>query len=177
LLGDYYKAQNHRYSVKLTYDEAIQRLSFEKDGLAVVLDLLYGSDVTIAYTPDRADLQTVLSKVFARQWDDVWLSLNVAISERALLLECANNHITRIQEILRTAPPDSAFVKSFRNFVADPNDMKSLSNCVSIIEEDERIRKLPIPSSSATDSLNTLLADCIYVCAVVRPPPKKVKSR
>ncbi|MCI0558123.1 MAG: hypothetical protein MN733_06480, partial [Nitrososphaera sp.] len=100
LLEDYYKAQNHRFSVKLTYDEAFQRLSFEKDGLVVVLDLLYGSDVTREYTPDRADLQSVLRKVFARRWDDVWLALNVAISERALLLQYANNHMIQIREML-----------------------------------------------------------------------------
>ncbi len=177
LLGDYYKAQNHRFSVKLTYDEAIQKLSFEKDGLEVVLDLLYGSDVTMAYTPDRADLKSVLRKVFARQWDDVWLSLNVAVSERALLLEFASNHIMRIQEILRTAPSDSAFVRSFRNFEADPNNIETLSDCISIIREDESIRKLPVPSSSAVNSLDTLLADCFYVCAVARSVPKKVKSK
>ncbi len=177
LLEDYYKAQNHRFSVKLTYDKAFQRLSFEKDGLTVVVDLLYGSDVTRAYTVDHADLQTVLRKVFARRWDDVWLSLNVAISERSLLLEFGNNHMIRIQEMLRNAPSDSFFIKSFRNFVVDPTDMKSLSNCLSRVKEDKSIRKLPIPSSSAADSLDTLLTDCLYICAVTRPLPKKVKSK
>ncbi len=177
LLGDYYRAQNHRYSVKLTYDEAFQRLSFEKDGLVVLLDLLYGSDVTRAYTPDRVDLRAVLHKVFARKWDDVWLSLNVAIVERALLLEFGSNHMIRIQEILKNAPSYSSLIKSFTSFTADSTRMDSLTDCLSIIKEDESIRKFPAPSSSAVDSLDTLLTDCIYICAVARPRPKKVKSR
>ncbi len=177
LLEDYYKAQNHRFSVKLAYDEALQKLSFEKDGLAVVVDLLYGSDVTREYTPDRADLQSVLKKVFTRHWDDVWLSLNVAISERASLLEYGNNHMMQIRQILQMEPSDSPLIKSFRNFTSDQNDSRSLSNCVSIIKKNDGIRNLPIPSSSAVDSLDTLLADCLYIYAVAQPLAKKVKSK
>jgi hypothetical protein len=176
LLEDYYKAQNHRFSVKLTYDEALQRISFEKDGLAVVVDLLYGSDVTREYTPDRSDLQNVLHKVFTRQWDDVWLSLNIAISQRALLLEDGNNHMMQIRQLLQAEPSDSPLINSFRKFSADQNDSESLSRCISVIKQNNVIKKLPIPASSAVDSIDALLADCLYIYAVVHPKSKKVKS-
>lgn len=99
LLTRYYQKQNHRYSVNLRYDENLQRLSFEKDGLAVTVDLLYGSDVTRRFTRDQLTLSTVLRNVFTRKWDDIWLSLNLAIAQRALLLEYGTNHIIETKEI------------------------------------------------------------------------------
>jgi hypothetical protein len=176
LIEDYFKAQNHRFSVKLNYNESAQRLSFEKDGLTVVLDLLYGSDVTRSFTPDQLDLQTVLRKVFSRRWDDLWLSLNVAISERTLLLQFANNHFVQIIQLLKSST-DSQFINSYRKFIADHDDMDSLSDCLSILKEQDGIRKLPIPSSSAVDSIDTLLSDCLYLCAVSQPLSKKPKSK
>ena len=175
LLTGYYQKQNHRYSVDLRYDEKLQRLSFEKDGLVVSVDLLYGSDVTRRFTRDQLTLTTVLGKVFTRKWDDIWLSLNLAIAQRALLLEYGTNHITEIKNIRETELSNSDFENYYRRFVADQEDIQSLSECVRILKEKPSIRKLPIPSSSVADSLDTQLADCIYAYAAYTSH-KKIRS-
>jgi hypothetical protein len=175
LLTSYYQKQNHRYSVDLKYDETLQRLSFEKDGLVVSVDLLYGSDVTRRFTRDQLTLTTVLRNVFTRKWDDIWLSLNLAIAQRALLLEYGTNHITEIKNMRETEPSNSDFESYYRRFVADQEDIQSLSECVRILKEKPTIRKLPIPSSSVADSLDTQLADCIYAYAAYTSH-KKIRS-
>jgi hypothetical protein len=175
LLTSYYQKQNHRYSVNLKYEETQQRLSFEKDGLSVSVDLLYGSDVTRRFTRDQLILSTVLGNVFTRKWDDIWLSLNIAIAQRALLLEYGTNHIREIKNMRETESSDSDFESYYRRFVADQDDIQSLSECVRIVKEKASIKKLPIPSSSVADSLDTQLADCIYAYAAYTSH-KKVRS-
>jgi len=152
-------------------------MSFEKDGLEVVVDLLYGSDVTRKYTPDQSDLPTVLQKVFTRQWDDIWLSLSIATSQRSLLLEYGNNYMMQIKQVLQAEPLESPLINSFRKFVADPNDMGSLSTCISIIKQKRIFKTMPVSTSSPADSLDTQIADCLYVSAVAFPKYKKVKSK
>jgi hypothetical protein len=150
-------------------------LSFEKDGLAVSVDLLYGSDVTRGFTKDQLTLSTVLGKVFTRKWDDIWLSLNLAISQRALLLEYGTNHIREIKNMRETGSSNFDFESYYKRFVADQEDMQSLSECVRILKEKPSIRKLPIPSSSVADSLDIQLADCIYAYAAYTSH-KKIRS-
>jgi hypothetical protein len=127
LLTSYYQKQNHRYSVNLKYDKNLQRLSFEKDGLSVSVDLLYGSDVTRRFTRDQLTLSTVLGNMFTRKWDDIWLSLNLAIAQRALLLEYGTNHIIEIKNMRETESSNSDFESYYRRFVADREDIQSLS--------------------------------------------------
>jgi hypothetical protein len=174
LLTKFYEKQNHRFSVKLAYDKTLLRLSFEKDGLVVSVDHLYGSDVTRKFTRRQLALSEVLRNVFTRNWDDIWLALNLARSERALLLESDTNHIKVIKNIKETEPDNSDFAIHFKRFSDDQEDIQSLSECVRILKEKDKIRKLPIPSSSVADSLDTQLADCIYVYAAYTSP-KKVK--
>jgi hypothetical protein len=38
--------------------------------------------------------------VFKRKWDDIWLSVNLAISQRSLLLKTGNNIINEIKRTL-----------------------------------------------------------------------------
>jgi hypothetical protein len=175
LLTNYYQKQNHRYSVKLDYDQSLQRLSFEKDGLVVSVDHLYGSDVTRKFTRGQLTISAVLRNVFTRKWDDIWLALNLAISQRALLLEYGTNHIREIKNIKETEPHNSDFESYYRRFADNQEDIQSLSECVRIIKEKANIRKLPIPSSSVADSLDTQLADCIYVYAAYTSH-KKLRS-
>jgi hypothetical protein len=175
LLTDYHQEQDHRFSENLKYDESLQRLSFEKDGLAVSIDVLYGSNVTKAFTKDHLTLDTTLKNVFTRNWDDIWLTLTTAISQRVLLFKYHTNHIMQIKNIKETESPSSDFGTCFRRFVANQEDMESLSECVRIVREKANISKLPIPSSSVADSLDLQLADCIYVYAAYTSH-KKVRS-
>jgi hypothetical protein len=165
LLNNYDQQQNHRYSVKLDYDKSLQKLSFEKDGLVVSLDHLYGSDVTRKFTKNQLTLNEVFQNVFTRNWDDIWLALNLAISQRALLLEHETNHIREIKNIKETEPSNSDFATYFKRFLDDQEDIQSLSDCVRILKEKDNIKNLSIQSSSVADLLDTQLADCIYVYA------------
>lgn len=175
LLTEHYQEQNHRFSENLKYDESLQRLSFEKGGLAVSIDVLYGNDVTKAFTRDHLTLSAALRNVFTRNWDDIWLTLTTAISQRVLLLKYHTNHIIQIKNIKETEPPASDFGTCFKRFAANQEDMQSLSECVRIVREKADISELPIPSSSVADSLDSQLADCLYVYAAYTSP-KKVRS-
>jgi len=175
LLTTYHLKENHRFSVNLNYDESLQKLSFEKDGLAVSVDLLYGSDVTRRFTKDQLILGTVLGNVFTRKWDDIWLSLNLAIAQRALLLEYGTNHIKEIKNIKEKETSNSEFEIYYKKFISDQEDMQSLSECVRIVKEKPNVRRLPIPSSSVADTLDTQLADCIYAYAAYTSH-KKIRS-
>jgi hypothetical protein len=169
LLEEYFKKHNNRYSVKLAYDANAQKLSFEKDGLAVTVDLLYGSNVTKNFTHEQLDLGKVMNKVFRKKWDDIWLSVNMAIAQRTLLLEYGNNIINEINQAL-TKGADPSFISAYDKFVATPEDISSLTECVRILKR--KMSKMPSASATADDDI----ADCVYVYAGVHYPYKKFKS-
>lgn len=175
LLEEYFRRHNNRFSVKLVYDTDNQRLSFEKDGLAVVVDLLYGSDVTRNFTHEKSDLGSVLNKVFRRKWDDIWLSVNLAISQRSLLLSEGNNIINEIGKAL-TDKANPEFITNYDKFVATPEDVQSLKECVKIIKQKVNQSKKPNQSSSKADIKDEDIVDCIYAYAAAHSPYKKVKS-
>ena len=166
LLEEYYKKHNNRFSVKLTYDASNQKLRFEKDGLFVIVDLLYGSDVTKNFTHEQLDLGKVMNKVFRKKWDDIWLSIRMAISQRTLLLRGGNNIISEIDHSL-TKKADPKFIANYDRFVANHEDAKSLMECVRIIKG-----KLSSPSSTTDGNI----ADCLYVYAGAHYPYRKFKS-
>jgi hypothetical protein len=166
LLEEYFKKHNNRFSVKLTYDASSQKLSFEKDGLLVTIDLLYGSDITKNFTHEGLDLRKVMNKVFRKKWDDIWLSVKMAISQRTLLLRDGNNIINEIDRSL-TKSADPTFMTHYDEFVANTADIKSLMECVRIIKQ--RIGS----SSTAADGD---IADCVYAYAGAHYPYKKFKS-
>ncbi|HZD36259.1 MAG TPA: hypothetical protein VE130_13745 [Nitrososphaeraceae archaeon] len=166
LLEEYFKKHNNRFSVKLTYDAITQKLSFEKDGLFVIINLLYGSDVTKNFTHEQLDLGKVLNKVFRKKWDDIWLSVKMAISQRTLLLRNGNSIINEIHRSL-TGKTDSTFRAQYERFLATPEDVRSLSECVGIIRQ-------KIGSLSAIDDGD--IADCVYAYAGAHYPYKRVKS-
>jgi hypothetical protein len=167
LLEDYFKRHNNRFSIKLTYDSDNQRLSFEKDGLEVLIDLLYGSDITRNFTHEKSTLGTVLDKVFRRKWDDIWLSINLAISQRSLLLKTGSNIIKEIRLTL-SERKDINFIANYDKFLTTPDDIQSLESCVRIIKQKINLTKM-------TNS-DEEIADCIYIYAASHNPYKKVKS-
>lgn len=166
LLEEYFKKHNNRFSVRLTYDASSQKLSFEKDGLFVIIDLLYGSDVTRNFTHEQLDLGKVLRKVFRKRWDDIWLSVKMAISQRTLLLRNGNSIITEIDRSL-TKKADPSFRAHYEKFLANPEDVKSLSECVRAIKQ-----KIGSLSAAADGDI----ADCVYAYAGAHYPYKRFKS-
>lgn len=169
LLEEYFRRHNNRFSVKLMYDTDNQRLSFEKDGLVVVVDLLYGGDVTRNFTHEKSDLGSVLNKVFRRKWDDIWLSVNLAISQRSLLLSEGNNIINEIGKAL-TDKANPEFITNYDKFVAMPENVQSLKECVKVIKQ--KVNQ----SLSKADIKEEDIVDCIYVYAAAHNLYKKVKS-
>ena len=165
LLQEYFKKHNDRFSVRLIYDSSKQKLSFEKDGLFVTLDLQYGSDVIRKFTHEQLNLGEVGSKVFRKKWDDIWLSLKMAISQ-TLLLRHGKSIISELDHSL-TKKADPTFRRHFENFMTNPEDIKSLSECVRVIKQ--RIESL----SATTDGD---IADCIYAYAGAHYPFKRFKS-
>ncbi len=174
LLEEYFKRHNNRFSIKLTYNVNIQQLSFEKDGLEVVIDLLYGSDVTRNFTHEKSALGNVLDKVFRRKWDDIWLSLKLAISQRSLLLRTGSNIINEIRLAL-SEKGDPNFIANYNKFVTVSDDIQSLEACIRIIKQKTNLSNMPEPSSKA-DINDEEIADCVYFYAASQNPYKKVKS-
>lgn len=129
LLSRYYQDEDHRHKVKLRYDDDLQRLSFEKDGLAVSVDLQYGNDITRTFTHDQLGLVKALDKVFTRKWDDVWLTLLLAISQRSVLLQYHTNHIIELNRIY-DLQLDRTFATSLDKFIINQNDTQNLLECV-----------------------------------------------
>lgn len=166
LLEEYFKKHNNRFSVRLTYDSSSQKLSFEKDGLFVIIDLLYGSDVTRNFTHEQLDLGKVVSKVFRKKWDDIWLSLKMAISQRTLLLRNGNSIVSELDRSL-TKKSDTTFKAHYEKFLTNPEDINSLSECVRAIKQ--KIGSL----SGTTDGE---IADCVYAYAGAHYPFKRFKS-
>jgi len=179
LLSRYYQDEDHRHKVKLRYEDNLQRLSFEKDGLAVSVDLQYGNDITRSFTHEQLGLVKALDNVFTRKWDDVWLTLLLAISQRSILLQHNTNHIIELDRIYELQT-DRKFATSLDKFVANPSNTQSLSECVHIAQEDDHIKKLPDPLSSAVESVESQFMDCMYVYAAYRKQlkgnQKKFKS-
>ena len=113
--------------------------------------------------------------MFATKCDDISLPLNLAISQHALLLGYGTNYIIEIKRIKEPESSNSDFETYYRRFVADEEDIQSLSECVSIVKKRASIRKPPIPSSSIADSLDKQLADCVYAYSAYTPH-KKIRS-
>lgn len=99
----------------------------------MIINLLYGSDVTKNFTHGQLDLGKVLNKVFRNKWDDIWLSIKMAISQRTLLLKNRQSIIHEIERSL-TNKTDPTFRAQYGKFLANP-DVKSLSECVRIIKQ------------------------------------------
>jgi hypothetical protein len=132
----------------------------------VTIDLLYGSDVTRNFTHEQLNLGKVVSKVFRNKWDDIWLSLKMAISQRTLLLRNGNSIISEIDRSL-TKKADPTFRAHYEKFLTNPEDIKSLSECVRVIKQ-------KVGSISATTDGD--IADCVYAYAGAQYPFKRFKS-
>jgi hypothetical protein len=107
-----------------------------------------------------------MNKVFRKKWDDIWLSVKMAISQRTLLLRDGKNVISEI-DFLLTNKAEPNFISNYDKFVAEPEDVKSLTECVKIIKQ-----KIG-PSQSTADEA---IADCVYVYAGAHYPFRKFKS-
>ena len=132
----------------------------------MIIDLLYGSDITRNFTHEQLDFGKVVSKVFRKKWDDIWLSLKLAISQRTLLLRYRNSIIKELGRSL-TKKADPTFRAYYEKFLTNPEDIESLSECVTILK-----RKM----GSLTSISDGDIADCVYAYAGAHYPFKRFKS-
>lgn len=82
-----YANQNHLIA-QVTLDENNLRLYFRKDKLLISVGMIYGNEVISRFTGKQLSLEIIMEKVFSKLWDDIWLVFNLAIPQRAMLLEC-----------------------------------------------------------------------------------------
>jgi radical SAM superfamily enzyme YgiQ (UPF0313 family) len=71
-----------------TLDENNLRLYFRKGKLLISVGMIYGNEVISRFTGKQLSLEIIMEKVFSKLWDDIWLVFNLAIPQRAMLLEC-----------------------------------------------------------------------------------------
>jgi hypothetical protein len=85
-----------------------------------------------------------MEKVFSKSWDDIWLTFNVAISQRAILLRNRKNYIIQLKNLKEN---DEYFNSIFSKFCTYPLDSEILTELVQYI-----LSRLDFSSS----------ADCLY---------------
>jgi hypothetical protein len=94
-----------------------------------------------------------MEKVFSKSWDDIWLTFDVAISLRAILLRNRKNYIIQIKNLKEN---DEYFNSIFSKFCTYSLDSEILTELVQYI-----LSRLDF-SSAATNEDIGYLADCLY---------------
>ena len=95
-----------------------------------------------------------MEKVFSESWDDIWLTFDVAISQRAILLRNRKNYIIQIKNLKEN---DEYFNSNFSKFCTYSLDSEILTELVQYI-----LSRLDFSSSTATNEDIGYLADCLY---------------
>lgn len=99
-------------------------------------------------------LDNLMEKVFSKSWDDIWLTFDVAISLRAILLRNRKNYIIQIKNLKEN---DEYFNSIFSKFCTYSLDSEILTELVQYI-----LSRLDFSSSTATNEDIGYLADCLY---------------
>jgi hypothetical protein len=150
-------ANEDHLAAQVTLDENTLRLYLQKGKLLVSVGMLYGNDVINSFTGKQSSLDIIMEKVFSKSWDDIWLVLNLAISQRATLLEYKKNQIT---EIKRLKENDQEFNTIYKRFCDKPSDPVVLRDIVNSIQSKADFSEIPEISRD-----DTYLADCLYAFA------------
>ena len=129
-------------------------ISIVKEGFSASINMVYGSEVIRKFTGKQEPLTTIMDKVFSSPWDDIWLALHVAISQRALLLENKKNHIS---EIMTLKENSKEFQALFNSFCDNSLDREMVQKIVSFVQD--RINFSNLPTAAIWE---VRLADCIY---------------
>lgn len=134
-----YANQNH-LTAQVTLDENNLRLYLRKGKLLISVGVLYGNEVIIRFTGKQLSLDIIMDKVFSKLWDDIWLVFNLAIPQRAMLLEYKKNHIT---EIKRLKENDVEFKAIYKQFCDKSSDRIILQNLVNTIRSKADFSGIP----------------------------------
>jgi hypothetical protein len=147
-------ANENHLAAEVTLDENTLRLYLRKGKLLVSVGMSYGNEVVNSFTGKQLSLDTIMEKVFSKSWDDIWLVFNLAISQRAMLLEYKKNQIT---EIKRLKENDEEFNTIYKKFCDKPSDPIILRDIVNSLRSKADFSHIPEISRD-----DTHLANCLY---------------
>jgi hypothetical protein len=148
-----YVNEQHPIS-EVNLDENILSLSFKKGSLNVTINMLYGAEIIQRFTSKQYDIRIIMEKVFSTVWDDIWLVVNLAISQRAILLKYKKDHMIQLKNLKEN---DEYFNLTFTKFCQNPRDLKTLTDLVYNIRKQRDFLDLPLTSEH-----DGYLADCLY---------------
>lgn len=157
--------------INIEFDQSRLQLRFKKSSLLVSMEMLYGNEVIQKFSSQKYYLNNLLEKVFSKSWDDMWLTFNIAISQRASLLRDSKNYIIQIKNLKEN---DQYFSGIFTKFCVHSLDSEVLTEVVQYLL---RKLKLTIPSASTNGDIS-YLADCLYAFAsYIITRSKLIKSK
>lgn len=162
-------AESKHLSIKVNFNPENLSIFFQKGSLLVSISMLYGNEVIQKFTTKQLTLNSIMNKVFANSWDDIWLTCNLAISQRALLLEYNKNHITEIKKLIDN---DQGFTTTYSKFRNNPSDLKTLRDIIDNIQTKADFSNLPLMSNQEGH-----LADCLYLLTAYLMIGSKSKKR
>jgi hypothetical protein len=151
-------ANESHLDTNIEFDQSRLRLYLKKRSLLISVEMLYGNEVIQRFSSKKYCLDNLMEKVFSKSWDDIWITFNVAISERAILLRTRKNHIILIKNLKEN---DEYFNSLFNKFCTHSLDSEILSELVHYV-----VSKLDLtnPSAAANEDIS-YLADCLYAFA------------
>jgi hypothetical protein len=164
-------ANEPHFNTTIEFDQGRLRLYFKMQSLSVSVEMLYGNEVIQRFSSQKYYLDDLMKKVFSKPWDDIWLTFNVAISERAILLRNRKNHITQLKNLKEN---DAYFNTIFNKFCTNSLDSGILSELVQYVQG-----KLDLTDPPGTTSKDiSYLGDCLYAFAsYIITRSKLIKSK
>ena len=134
-------ANKQRVDINIDFDQSKLRLCFKKHSLLVSVEMLYGNDVIRKFSSEKYQLDNLMEKVFSQLWDDVWLTLKVAITQRETLLTGRKNYITQINDLKEK---DEYFNVIFDKFCIHSLDINIVTELVQYVLRKLNLRALGI---------------------------------
>ncbi len=117
-------------NLEITKDSDNLKINFNKCGVKVTIQTIYGNDVPKRFTKTNKPLTALFQKVFLKSWDDIWLALNVGIRQRDFLLKYKTNHVLIMQNLYKN---DTDFKLNLDEFKVNSNNLTLLTGLVDKI--------------------------------------------
>ena len=166
-MEEYVNESPHYIDVRFNKEKKLS-VSLKKGDFSASINMAYGSEVIRTFTRKNVSIATITDKVFSSPWDDIWLALTVAISQRALLLEKKKSHISEIMALKE----NEEFQVLFNRFCVNSSDRDTAGKIISIIQNSKNFPDLP-----AKIIWSVRLSDCIYALASYFKSKSHILSR
>jgi hypothetical protein len=103
--------------------------------------MLYGDKVIQRFSSKPYGMNEIMGRIFSTVWDDIWLVLNIAIQQRAMLLNHGNNHISHLMQL---KDRDERFNKAFTKFCHNSLNQNILLDLVDHVSKNKKINNLHV---------------------------------